>query len=218
MIMEIASKCEARGLYSAPRRGDGAFSEDPSRHNVLLGVTGSVAAIKFKQLYDGLRMLFNVRVVATESAAKFLTTIQDFDMSMVYRDEDEWNSWREIGDPVLHIELRKWAWSFVIAPLSANTLAKISHGICDNLLTSIVRAWDYTLPLVLAPAMNTCMWNNPLTKKQLNACSDIMGEVGFIIAPVSKKLACGDVGIGAMAEPSTIIDQMSSLAKLDSNS
>lgn len=63
-----------------------------------------------------------------------------------------------MGDPVLHIELRRWADVLVLAPLSANTMAKVAHGLCDNLLTSVVRAWDYAKPMIVAPAMNTYMW------------------------------------------------------------
>lgn len=64
-------------------------------------------------------------------------------------DEDEWHAWKAIGDPVLHIDLRRWADLMVIAPLSANTLAKLAGGLCDNLLTCVVRAWDFDKPLLV---------------------------------------------------------------------
>ena len=63
-------------------------------------------------------------------------------MDRIHFDEEEWEAWKKRGDPVLHIELRKWAHVLLITPLSANTLAKISNGICDNLLTQVCRAWD----------------------------------------------------------------------------
>jgi hypothetical protein len=65
------------------------------------------------------------------------------------KDEDEWRQWAAVGDPVVHIELRRWADALVIAPLSANTLAKAAGGLCDNLLTCAVRAWDFGRPLVV---------------------------------------------------------------------
>jgi len=112
------------------------------------------------------------------------------------QDEDEWH-YQHVGkDPVVHIELRKWADVFLIAPLSANTLAKISHGLCDNLLTSVARAWDYNKPMLIAPAMNTFMWDNPLTGEQLKKMESLGA---MVISPVIKTLACGDTGSGALA-------------------
>ena len=68
-----------------------------------------------------------------------------------HKDEDEWRAWRQVGDEVLHIELRRWADALVLAPLSANTLAKAAGGLCDNLLTCVVRAWDFgTRPLLVS--------------------------------------------------------------------
>jgi phosphopantothenoylcysteine decarboxylase len=208
----MRSKGDSVITHRGARHSDMAARDTQGRPNVLLGITGSVAAIKAKHLYDGLTARYNVRVVATESAMKFIKTIEDFDTAVLFRDQDEWDSWERIGDTVLHIELRKWASVFVIAPLSANTMAKMANGICDNLLTSVVRAWDYTRPLVLAPAMNTYMWHNPLTQKHLDACLSLMGGSGVVVPPISKELACGDVGLGAMAEPATILEQVDAVA------
>ena len=85
---------------------------------------------------------------------------------------------------------------FVVAPLSANTLAKMANGMCDNLLTCVVRAWDFSKPLLVAPAMNTYMWDSPFTTRHLEQL-EALGVT--VVDPVSKKLACGDVGNGAMA-------------------
>lgn len=190
-------------MKSSQRTGTGC-----SRLNILLGVSGSVAAIKTKELYDLLLASYNVRIIATKSGMNFVRTLNGIDEMMIYQDDEDWNLWRSKGDKVLHIELRKWADGMIIAPLSANTLAKIANGICDNLLTCIVRAWDFEKTILLAPAMNTYMWKNPLTKKQLEVCTDL----GFIIVPpISKTLACGDVGEGAMAEPSQIASMYASI-------
>ena len=83
--------------------------------------------------------------------------------------------WNKRTDPVLHIDLRKWANAFLIAPLSANSLAKISNGLCDNLLTLVCRCWDMRkdeserlrIPLIVCPAMNSLMWDHPITMKQI---------------------------------------------------
>jgi phosphopantothenoylcysteine decarboxylase len=146
----------------------------------------------------------------------------------VYLDSDEWPTGRlfEVGEPVLHIELRKWAELLLIAPLDANTLAKLSLGLCDNLLTCVYRAWDSSRPVVLAPAMNTLMWEHPATVRHLRqlledhgpgelppsptpdaVCDAIEGWCDrlHVIKPQSKRLACGVVGMGGMAEVPRIV-------------
>ena len=134
---------------------------------VVLGVTGSVAAIYTRELFDDLRAAgHEVKVVATDAALYFFDA-PPFGPALV-RDADEWpgNRYRR-GDPVLHIELRRWADVLLIAPLDANTLAKLAAGLCDNCLTCVWRAWDVSRPVVLAPAMNTLMWEHPLTGRHL---------------------------------------------------
>jgi phosphopantothenoylcysteine decarboxylase len=89
-------------------------------------------------------------------------------------------------------QLRRWADIILIAPLSANTLAKLSNGICDNLLTSLMRALDSKRTDVLVfPAMNTHMWEHPFTAKQLEILQTLNYQV---VGPVGKTLACGDIG------------------------
>lgn len=192
---------------------------------VLLGATGSVAAIRVPAIVEALTSSSHeVKVVATEAAAYF------FDSKSVgapvYRDADEWPGDRyERGSDVLHIELRRWADLFLIAPLDANTLAKLAVGLCDNCLTCVWRAWDKSRPIILAPAMNTLMWENDFTRKHLRAIaadhgaghipghldeSQLIAAINersrtlHVVAPISKELACGDVGVGAMAEVPTI--------------
>ncbi|XP_071692858.1 phosphopantothenoylcysteine decarboxylase-like [Rutidosis leptorrhynchoides] len=168
---------------------------------ILLAATGSVAAIKFGNLCSCFADWADVRAVATQAALHFIDRTSFTKDLILYTDEDEWSTWSKIGDTVLHIELRRWADIMVIAPLSANTLGKIAGGLCDNLLTSIIRAWDYEKPIFVAPAMNTFMWTNPFTERHLM----LIDELGItLIPPVSKRLACGDSGTGAMAEPSLI--------------
>lgn len=174
---------------------------EPSKPRVLLAASGSVAAIKFESLCRIFSEWAEVRAVATKSALHFVDRSSLPSDVILYTDDEEWSSWKKIGDEVLHIELRKWADIMVIAPLSANTLAKIAGGLCDNLLTCIVRAWDYKKPLFVAPAMNTFMWSNPFTGRHI----EIINQLGIsLVPPITKRLACGDYGNGAMAEPSQI--------------
>ncbi|KAM4554176.1 phosphopantothenoylcysteine decarboxylase [Fundulus diaphanus] len=169
---------------------------------VLVGVTGSVAALKLPILVSELLQLpgVDVRVVTTEHAKHFYNP-SDVPVK-IYTDKDEWELWTHRSDPVLHIELRRWAHLLIIAPLDANTLGKIANGICDNLLTCVVRAWDTSRPLLFSPAMNTAMWLHPITALQISR----LKEFGYVEIPcIAKKLVCGDEGKGAMAEVPTIV-------------
>ena len=201
--------------------------------NVLLGVTGSVAAIKTPALVEALRSAGHaIRVVATKASTYFFDPLAFAmapdgrrDRAIVSLDEDEWPGERyERDDPVLHIELRRWAEVFVVAPLDANTLAKLAAGLADNCLTCVWRAWDTARPIILVPAMNTLMWQHPLTARHLRRLAEdaglaapVLGEDDLaewinahaarlrIIAPESRRLACGDVGVGAMAGVESIV-------------
>ncbi|TPX40454.1 hypothetical protein SeMB42_g05532 [Synchytrium endobioticum] len=171
--------------------------------HILIGATGSVASIKIPLLVRTLLDLIkhdeigvDIRIVATERALHFFK-IDECRPAEVLTDADEWKAWQRISDPVLHIDLRNWADLMVIAPLDANTLAKLANGLSDNFLTCILRAWEPSRPVIVCPAMNTFMWNHHFTAKHLRILTD---ELGYrVIPPTSKTLACGDTGIGAMA-------------------
>ncbi|EFJ45580.1 hypothetical protein VOLCADRAFT_63556, partial [Volvox carteri f. nagariensis] len=176
---------------------------------------GSVASIKVAALCRLLLDFADVKLIVTTSARHFINEADlPPEVKPVFGDEAEWRQWRAVGDPVLHIELRRWADILLVAPLSANTLAKMANGMADNLLTCVVRAWDFTKPLMVAPAMNTAMWVSPFTSRhldtltQLGSCncgnSNSSSSSFVIVAPVSKRLACGDEGTGAMAAPEDI--------------
>ncbi|PKA54486.1 putative phosphopantothenoylcysteine decarboxylase [Apostasia shenzhenica] len=212
------------------------FSQEiPAKPRVLLAASGSVAAIKFSTLCCCFVKWGEVKAVATKSSLRFIDIPSLPSGVPLYTDEDDWSCWQRIGDGVLHIELRKWADMLIIAPLSANTLAKVSltrylhdfvqtlfrmlrlfngywfnfcqiaGGLCDNLLTCIVRAWDYGKPLYVAPSMNTFMLNNTFTVRHLNT---ILELGALLIPPTSMNLSDGDLGNGAMAEPSTIFTKV----------
>lgn len=81
--------------------------------------------------------------------------------------------WQKRGDTVLHIKITEICDAMVIAPLSANTLAKISNGLCDTLLTCVFRAWNMDKPVYLCPSMNTAMWENPFTKQHIDTLTEL---------------------------------------------
>lgn len=125
-----------------------------------------------------------------------------------WTDSDEWESWKQRTDPVLHIELRRWADILVVAPLTANTLSKLTLGLCDNLLTSVIRAWNPNFPILLAPAMVSSTFNSAMTKKQLNIIKDEMPWI-TVFKPSEKVIGInGDIGLGGMMDPNEIVDKI----------
>jgi len=164
--------------------------------HVLLITTGSVASVKVPLIVSELLSYANVlvQVVATNSSLEFYKK-EDIENTgtLVWTDNDEWTGAFKIGDPILHIELRRWADIVLVAPCSANTLAKIAHGICDNLATSLMRALAPTTPTFLFPAMNTLMYEHPLTAEHIRTVKDVIKH--NVIGPIGKNLACGDVGM-----------------------
>eukprot|EP00804_Cyclotella_cryptica_P016414 CCRYP_004654-RA/>CCRYP_004654-RA protein AED:0.02 eAED:0.02 QI:129/1/1/1/1/1/2/856/324 len=259
-------------MWSPPQTMD--LTTSPTRNKrprILLGVTGSIAAVKAPRLALLLCQSVgaHVKVVLTrtveqyfwkeggvtegydrEAWVQFWAIVEkcrkdnndvavnddreddwaasDGSISIHYA-EEEWNNYTSLNSPIFHIQLRSWADALVIAPLSAHTLAKIANGMCDDLLTCTVRAWDFGQregqngggkPVILCPAMNTAMWDHVLTRQQLEivqgfgrgatiACSPNRkgnnDSVVMIVEPVVKKLACGDVGAGALAELEDIV-------------
>lgn len=177
--------------------------------NLLLGISGSVAVTVAPRLINELQSKFpniSLKVVATEAAKNFLypeAKIYHRDYAPILDDRSEWSTYAT-DRKVLHIELRNWADMLLIAPLSANTLAKMANGLSDNLLTCVVRAWDRNKPVIVAPAMNTHMWEHPATKEHWNKLATWYPKF-HLIHPVEKLLACGDHGMGAMAPTSDIL-------------
>ncbi|KAG6609522.1 Phosphopantothenoylcysteine decarboxylase [Phytophthora cinnamomi] len=208
---------------------------DARRPRVLLSASGSVATVKVPEIAVRLSQTAEVSVVLTKSADFFLQRARDYDAKAwvefdaatqlpdgergriaVVRDEDEWEAWNVVGDSVRHIELKDWADVMLLAPMSANTLAKLANGLADNLLTCVARAWIMSKPFIYAPAMNTDMWNHPITARQLR----VLDEFGYkMVPPVEKKLACGVVGNGALATVDSIVaftlDELSHLSLAD---
>ncbi|EPY53016.1 thymidylate synthase [Schizosaccharomyces cryophilus OY26] len=178
-----------------------------SKHHVLVAATGSVAAIKLIMIVKALLTYdsVDVQVILTDPARNFVETEALTSLGVkVYTNVDDWTCWNGLDSPITHIELRRWAHLLLIAPLSANSMAKIANGICDNLLTSLVRAWALHKPMLLAPAMNTMMWTNPITQEHMETIGRIYKNTEIIL-PIEKVLACGDIGMGGMAEWRNIV-------------
>ncbi|KAI5306070.1 hypothetical protein KEM56_002324 [Ascosphaera pollenicola] len=237
------SASSSSGLELGPSFCAADYDND-GKHHVLVAASGSVATIKLPSIVTTLsqRGDVSVRVVLTASAHKFLLGQSSEQPSLpelraiphvdgIYLDEDEWRTPWTRGANILHIELRRWAHCLLIAPLSANTLAKITMGLCDNLLLSVVRAWDWSRSttssgesisrprIFVAPAMNTIMWRHPITEDQVAKLENDWGYEGedsqgwfTVIRPMQKALACGDVGDGAMEDWRKIVNAVEQLA------
>ena len=161
--------------------------------NILVGVTGSIAIYKSLELIrEFIKNGANVKVVMSKSAKKFITplTFEALTRNRVLDKESE--SWSDENN---HIDIGKWADIFVIAPATANTINKLNHGIADNLLLQTALA--FSKMIILSPAANTNMITNNATKASLKMLKLLNYK---IVEPVEKVLACGDEGVGALAE------------------
>lgn len=182
--------------------------------NLVVAPTGSVASIKIPILLERLLETgrFNLVLLPSYTAQRFYPATAIPAGVTVLSDRQEWSdqadgeAWLP-GDEILHIELRRWCDILLICPLSAHTLAAIHGGLCDTLLLELVRAWDYAAGkskrLVCCPAMNTAMYEHPLTARHLDTLVDLLGFE--VVGPVSKTLACGDTGMGAMSSVEDIV-------------
>lgn len=175
---------------------------------ILLGISGGIAAYKCCELVRLINAAgASVRVVMTKAAAHFVTplTLQTLSGNPVYQDMFSLTSENEIG----HVSLADKSDAVLIAPATADIIAKIAHGICDDLLTTIVSATK--APVILAPSMNSNMWENPITQKNVS----FLKELGYaFIEPEEGELACGHEGKGRLSDPKAILDSLNRLLSL----
>ena len=173
---------------------------------VILAVSGSISAYKASDLTSRLKKKgYDVHVIMTEAAQAFITplTLQVLSKNPVHTDVME----EKLAERINHIDLGKEADLFIVVPASANTIAKLAHGMADNMLTATALALPSTTPKLIAPAMNTKMYENPLTKRNL----DTLHQLGYQeILPKSGVLACGDTGRGALADIDVILEAIDS--------
>lgn len=171
-------------------------------YKILIKITGSIAAYKSAYLISKLvQNGFEVKVVATDYALKFIgkATLEGLTGSHVYTDSFE------EGEMMSHINLIKWADLVIVCPASANTINKLANGIGDNLVTSLFLAHDWSKPYLVAPAMNTNMYEHPATKESLKK----LEEWNVTILPTNEGyLACGDIGKGKLLEPDEIYNKI----------
>jgi phosphopantothenoylcysteine decarboxylase/phosphopantothenate--cysteine ligase len=169
---------------------------------IVLGISGGIAAYKSAELA---RLLMqegaSVQVVMTDAATQFITpvTMQALTGNPVYT--NQWDA--RISNNMAHIELSRAADAILIAPASADLMAKLSLGLADDLLTTLCLARD--CPLLLAPAMNLQMWQHPAT---LRSAERLRGDQVELLGPASGAQACGEVGMGRMLEPAEITEQL----------
>jgi phosphopantothenoylcysteine decarboxylase/phosphopantothenate--cysteine ligase len=180
-----------------------AKKKKPGGSRILLGVSGGIAAYKAVDLASKLTAAgCKVQTIMTESACELIRpkSFEAVTGNQVFT--DLWNSPTEYN--IGHINLSDWADVLVVAPATANIIGKAANGICDDLLSTTLCASTKKIVL-LAPAMNSNMWDNPIVKKNI----DILKNVGFeIIGPEKGRLACGTEGWGRMSSPQTILERI----------
>lgn len=169
---------------------------------ILLGVTGGIAAYKSAELTRLLTKAgHTVEVVMTESATRFITpmTFQALSGHAVF--SDLWDP--RPDNAMAHIDLSRRADAFLIAPATANTLYKLAHGVTDDLISTLASA--RTCPLLVAPAMNRQMWNNPPNQRNV---AQLIADGVTVLGPANGVQACGEVGEGRMLEPEELVEHL----------
>lgn len=171
-----------------------------SKKRIVVGVSGGIAAYKACDLVSKLsKKDYEVKVILTKHAEKFVSKLTFEALCHNYVETDLFDESNE--DPIAHITLAKWADLMIIVPATANIIAKVTHGISDDLLSTTFLACNKHK--MICPAMNTQMYENPITQKNIQACK----ELGYqILDPVVGHLACNDTGRGKMMEPADIVE------------
>ncbi|NEX61992.1 bifunctional phosphopantothenoylcysteine decarboxylase/phosphopantothenate--cysteine ligase CoaBC [Noviherbaspirillum galbum] len=171
---------------------------------IVLGMTGGIACYKVAELTRGLvKAGASVQVVMSEAATHFITpvTMQALSGKPVYT--DQWDG--RIANNMPHIDLTRDADAVVIAPCSTDFMFKLAHGACDDLLSTLCVARPMSLPLLIAPAMNVEMWQNPATQRNL---AQIKADGIAVLGPGAGDQACGETGMGRMLEPEQLLEDI----------
>lgn len=177
---------------------------DLAGKKIVLGLTGGIACYKVADFTRKLTKAgASVQVVMTQAATQFITTVTMQALSGKPVFTDQWDA--RIDNNMAHIDLTRGVDALVIAPCSADFMSKLAHGACDDLLSTLCLARPMTLPLLIAPAMNVEMWQNPATQRNLAQ----LKEDGIqILGPEAGEQACGETGLGRMLEPECLLEEV----------
>ncbi|MFJ2987697.1 bifunctional phosphopantothenoylcysteine decarboxylase/phosphopantothenate--cysteine ligase CoaBC [Collimonas sp. NPDC087041] len=177
---------------------------DLAGKKIVLGLTGGIACYKAAEFTRALiKAGASVQVVMTTAATHFMTpvTMQGLSGKPVFT--DQWDA--RIGNNMPHIDLTRDADAIVIAPCSADFMSKLAHGACDDLLSTLCVARPATVPLLIAPAMNVEMWQNPATQRNAN---QLLADGIQLLGPDAGEQACGEVGMGRMLEADQLLAEV----------
>jgi phosphopantothenoylcysteine decarboxylase/phosphopantothenate--cysteine ligase len=175
---------------------------DIKGRRILLGLSGGIAAYKAAELTRLLVLAgAEVRVVMTAAACRFITPVTMQALSGNPAHADLWDA--SVPNNMAHIELSRGCDAIVVAPASADFLAKLAHGLCDDLLSTLCLARE--CPLLLAPAMNLQMWDKPATQRNMK---QLGADGAVVLGPASGDQACGEVGMGRMLEAEELFEEI----------
>jgi phosphopantothenoylcysteine decarboxylase/phosphopantothenate--cysteine ligase len=180
------------------------MSMDLKGKKIVLGLSGGVACYKAAELCRALtKEGASVQVVMTEAATHFIgaVTMQALSGQTVYT--DQWDP--RVANNMAHIDLTRGADAVLVAPCSADFLRKLAHGACDDLLSTLCLARPSHVPLLVAPAMNVEMWQNPATQRNV---AQLRQDGLCILGPAAGEQACGETGLGRMLEPEDLLEEL----------
>ena len=180
------------------------MSMDLKGKKIVLGLSGGVACYKAAELCRALvKQGAKVHVAMTEAATHFIgqVTLQALSGNPVWL--DQWDP--RMPNNMAHIDLTRGADAVLIAPCSADFIRKLAHGVCDDLLSTLCLARPHGVPLLVAPAMNVEMWQNPATQRNV---ATLLGDGIHIFGPAAGEQACGETGLGRMLEPEQLLEEL----------
>jgi phosphopantothenoylcysteine decarboxylase/phosphopantothenate--cysteine ligase len=180
------------------------MSMDLKGKKIVLGLSGGVACYKAAELCRALtKEGATVQVVMTEAATQFIgaVTMQALSGQTVFT--DQWDP--RVANNMAHIDLTRGADAVLVAPCSADFLRKLAHGACDDLLSTLCLARPAQVPLLVAPAMNVEMWQNPATQRNV---AQLRADGVCILGPAAGEQACGETGLGRMLEPEDLLEEL----------